>query len=529
MKKIVVSLLIVFLCGIAYAQDSVIVYRGVSMQKILLSDIDSITHSSDNYVIIHYNNQKYECYITKIDSISIMNRMPVATENNPITIVANIDDPEIFMFQVDDSNLVHYYGLKNEEGFPLSICMIVVENEKEGNTKIIVDNKMRPLQVYTPVGVVYDFEWNDDYSGVITACDTSTGTTIKVSFDRTLEDGVSTINPQSYCNGQYQSGNRIGELKIESNPIILSSMSLKSPIQRSAENGHQECLVTFTKCDGYFDPWDVYLSISNKDEWVGNLYDYYKVGTGKYLFTIPSDSYPSIDIDKWAEWINNIIGTIGNISSYLTASGGDFYVCGAIATGLTLLSDGAFAECAAQFTAGCVAFNRAIATANQINTGGTDAGASIIGNLIEYLKNANVLKRVYTGNIRISPVINGSWDPNLDEIMTPEENSITIALETEGTPSVERFYCNPQEPVAGQDYDATIVLHCMPSGTKVTMSIKGTDNYSKSETTTLTSPNSTVTLHVPGAAEGVHDYIEARIYDANGDLLDVEYASLYFH
>lgn len=528
MRKIVSSLLLTILCGVSYAQDYVTVYQGANKQQFLLSDIDSITHSNNNTVNIHHNGQKHGRSIVKIDSISFVSQISSVIENNPITIIANMDDPELFMFQADENNLVHYYGEKNDEGLPLSINMIVVENENEGNSKIVLDHKMKPLQVHTPVGVIYDFLWNDDYSGVLTAFDISTGTTVKVSFNRNLEDGVTSTIPQSCIKSQHQRGYRVGELKIETAPLINPTGSRKSPIFKSAEDGHQECLVTYKKCDDYFDPNDIYLTIFNKDGWVGDLHDYNKIGTGKYLFIIPSDSYPSIDTAKWAEWINNILGTIGNISLFLTASGGDYYVCGAIATGLTLLSEGAFAACAAQFTTGCVAFNRAITAATLINTGGTDSGASITGNLIEYLKNANILRRVYTGNIWISPIINYCAGVS-NVMMTPEDNNVTIPVETEGYPSVHRFYCEPKEPAEGQAYDATIILQCMSPGTTVTMSVVGTDNYKDSKKTTLTSTNATVTLHVPGADKGVCDYIEVQIYDADGELIGIEHASLYFH
>lgn len=526
MKKILLSFLIVFFCVISYAQDSITVYQGTNVQKFLLSEIDSITHNANNTVNIYHNNQKYGFSVMKVDSVSFMERKPAIIDNNPFTIIANIDDPEIIMFQADENNLIHFYGTKNEEGLPLSINTIVIDNEKEGNAKISIDEKMRPLQVYTPVGIIYDFNWNDDFSGVITAYDTSTGTTIKVAFDRTLVDGITTNAPNIKHN---LSRKRLGVLQMNATPLISTSGKYNAPIRKSAENGNQECLVTFMKCDDYYDPNDIYLAIFNKNGWVANLHNYNKTSTGKYVFRIPSDAYPSIDTAKWAEWINNILGAMGNISVFLTASGGDYYVCGAIATGLTLLSEGAFAACAAQFTAGCVAFNRIITTATLINTGGTDAGASISGNLIEYLKNANILKRVYTGNIRIGPIVDGLGGHYPDVIMTPEQNSVTIPIVTEDTPSVRHFSCNPSEPAAGQSYDATIILHCMPSGTSVTMSVVGTDNYKDSKTTTLSSPNSTVTLHVPGAAQGVQDRIEVRVNDANGELISYHTVSLYFH
>ncbi len=60
------------------------------------------------------------------------------------------------------------------------------------------------------------------------------------------------------------------------------------------------------------------------------------------------------------------------------------------------------------------------------------------------------------------------------------------------------------------------------------MSIEGTDGYKKSIEETITSPNSIVTMYVPGSYSGVYDAVQVEVVDADGNYVSSANASLVF-
>jgi hypothetical protein len=324
---------------------------------------------------------------------------------------------------------------------------------------------------------------------------------------------------------------------------LKSSFNDEYPIlSRGANENNQQCLVTFEKCDDYFDPHSVSLTmISDKGgSWLGKLYSYEKVDVGKYLFHIPSDKYPAIDTKQIVKAVNDVFSVVGFVSECLVATGGDYVLCAAVSAGLTLLSEGAFALAAPGFTAGCTAAIKGLAAAAVVNgigingvpAFGVDDTPTLSNAAIKMLDNAGLLKRIYTDNIKLIPDYWGvaaSETPDVSVIMTPSDNSKIIPVVIKGTPTLARFHLDPWEPVEGQSYVAYATVHCMPVGTTVKMSIVGTDGYKDEQTTTLTSANDVVALHVPGADQGVRDLVEVWIKDAEGNYISYQSASLYFH
>lgn len=468
-------------------------------------------------------------------------RLPLSDdfEGSPFTLVMNVDDPEILMLQVDEENLVHYYGEKNEDGSAKAIQKIVVENSVTGNTIIDVDEAMRPTYIMTYTGVTYDIKWDSETTGVINAFEPNSNTMVCVSFDTKEETGV----PESQIPVQSKSVARSGRLEYAVTPLKSSFNDEYPVLSRGANENNQQCLVTFEKCDDYYDPTSVYLTmVSEKGgSWLGELHFYEKVDVGKYLFHIPSDKYPAIDTKQIVKAVNDVFSVVGFVSECLVATGGDYVLCAAVSAGLTLLSEGAFALAAPGFTAGCTAAIKGLAAAALVNgigingvpAFGADDTPTLSNTVIKMLDNANLLKKVYTDNIVLGPIVNGTASANNElyphVTITPEDNSKIIPIVSEGTPILQRFHLDPWEPVEGQSYVAYATVHCMPVGTTVKMSIVGTDGYKDEQTTTLTSANDVVALHVPGAEQGVRDLVEVWIEDAEGNYISHQSASLYFH
>lgn len=458
------------------------------------------------------------------------------TVESPCTVVLNVDDPEIFNIQLNANTNVHYYGTKNEDGIPTAFQQILVDDAVDGKTIIDIDENYRPTKIITYTGVVYELIWNDDKTGVINAYDPASNVTVCASFDTSTEMGISDkmFSKSRSTNIEGRSGEPILTIT-----PISDNLSSKALYTRSAYENNQKVLVTFEKCEDYFDPHSVYLALkSGKGDWIGELHSYDKISTGKYMFHIPSDKYPAIDPEAIVNKINDIFSAVGFVSQCLVATGGDYVLCASVAAGLSLLTEGAFIAAAPGFTAGCTAAIKGLAAASFINggygliSGVPDLGANdtptLTNAFIKWMKDCNFLKRIYTDNLVIGPVVNGLAGPYPDITMTPEDESKVIPIVEEGSPMIQRFYLDPSSPVAGQGYNAYAVLHCMTYNSKVRMSIEGTDGYKKSIEETITSPNSIVTMYVPGSYSGVYDAVQVEVVDADGNYVSSANASLVF-
>lgn len=443
---------------------------------------------------------------------------------NPYTLVLNVDDPEFLIYD-NGTEVVHLYGDKNSDGSVRSINSIVLEDNENGNTILNVDEQMRPTHIIVS-DIVYDITWNSNTTGVLSAYDEENNLTITVAFDKESE-----LYTEPYSTSR-STNIRTGEFKYKFVPAQeTAALKSKTGIEtRTADDGNQECIVTFEKCDDYYDPTSVYLNVFREkgNGFITSIYSYDKIGTGQYSFKIPSDTYPSISTAEIAKSIDTVLGYIGAISDYLADSNGDVFLCGALAVGVAALQPELIVV-ADKITGACVGINRVISALNKLNTGGTDSGASVSGAVIDYLAQANILKKVYTDNLVICPIINGTAGKSPEVVMTPEDSKKVIEIITEGEPLLQRFYLDPSEPAQGQDYVAYATVHCMPYGANVKMHIIGTDGYENTQNTTLTSPNGVIELWVPGAATGVRDVVDVYITDENGEYISSATASLVFN
>jgi len=97
-----------------------------------------------------------------------------------------------------------------------------------------------------------------------------------------------------------------------------------------------------------------------------------------------------------------------------------------------------------------------------------------------------------------------------------------------GTPRITDFTLNPPAPLAWVAYDAVANLYCLPAGTRITMSIVGTDGYSDSRVYVVGDEvHYVATLHVPGSYAGVRDVCTVRLDMPDGSSLS-RTAQLYF-
>ena len=90
MKKFILTLLISIgtLCGIAFAQDFLIINNGINKIGILLSEIESITHPNGDSIYIAQNGQSVPYIVSNVDSITFINTTDPDNENPSIYILS---------------------------------------------------------------------------------------------------------------------------------------------------------------------------------------------------------------------------------------------------------------------------------------------------------------------------------------------------------------------------------------------------------------------------------------------------------
>ena len=89
MKKYILTLFvgICALCGIAFAQDFLIVHNGANKFGMLLSEIESITHPSGNSIYIVQSGQSIPYAVSSVDSITFISSEEFDNESPSIYIL----------------------------------------------------------------------------------------------------------------------------------------------------------------------------------------------------------------------------------------------------------------------------------------------------------------------------------------------------------------------------------------------------------------------------------------------------------
>jgi hypothetical protein len=78
-------------------------------------------------------------------------------------------------------------------------------------------------------------------------------------------------------------------------------------------------------------------------------------------------------------------------------------------------------------------------------------------------------------------------------------------------PDIQDIIISPLDPAPKQSYTVTVSVSCAPENTQLQLSVAGTDNYSKTQTFTITSVNPKAFLTIPGGGQSVRDTITAKI------------------
>lgn len=508
MKKILLSFLIVFFCIVSYAQDSIIVYQGMNVQKFLFSEIDSITHNANNIVNIYHNNQKYGYSVMKVDSVSFSQDSQIEKEGTA-TIILNAEDPKVVTLTKKNGEILTFYG-KKDEGGAVEYFTHMEHVNTDGQVSLMEFYENGQIKMFTaPNDVTIEFEWVSAEETAIKVYNPKDNSYIITNWNIHGTPNVT----KRLIHDKILS--RSGSLVMTQIPEVYSMF--KAPTKASENRSYD---VWVKKCDSPTNA-KTYIKIVDGQEhskYITSIFNYQYVTQGWYSFHIPNWTFPTTmpnqklldNIDRYLSWIAACV-------SELTASG--VAIMPAIELALASTGIGAPPALVVEGVRWFVLGVWAVSTTLSYTNG--------VGLWVQTFNPKWYYQEEYT-SIFVIPYVNGKAYPEEGYHVYFDDGDWGSTINLEGNPEIRSFDLSPKYPSAGQGYRASVFYRCIPKGSKIVMGIVGTDGYHDEITQAVTAESGSANLDVPGAETGVHDVCTVTIYDTNGKPIASTQASLTF-
>lgn len=423
------------------------------------------------------------------------------------TLFVNPADKHLLQAANSDGSVVDYFGTKDANGLVKSITSAIVALP-DGHTETIqYDATGRPVHVFGQDGSDLSFTWVSDTQLVVSAL-TGGDHSFRVNVPIDLQTGkdsslaAASLAPagETPLTGQ-PSPSPSGQLAIS--PSTFSSMTTATG------------LIHVTECGAPVSDAEVFVYVKKLGPLLpGETLETFYLATptanpGEYEVLLPispSDAGANTEeiLNALADALGKVCELSGPIETY-----GPTYICPALATaaGAVLKSPTAAAKVAAVCESGVAALVTACKVGGQPGGGEfLQALNKLVKYVVDELANDSY-QLTATATLPTGKFIQGSAVK-----YTVGEDVPTLNLDDMGSVSISTFNTDPVSPAPFQNYVATVEITCAAPDTLVTMSVVGTDGYTNS-TTQKISGNGTVTLGVPGGAQGVHDTITVQVAD----------------
>ncbi len=185
MKKFILTLLIGIgtLCGIAFAQDFLIINNGINKIGILLSEIESITHPNGDSIYIAQNGQSVPYVVSSVDSITFISSEEIDNEPPSIYILTPTSEPN---FVTSEPNIT-LSGIADDN---IALSKVIFSTNT-GNGGIALGTNEWTISNL-------NLEYGDNIIDItaIDACDNKTTATITITRNQSLTFlGTPSVNP----------------------------------------------------------------------------------------------------------------------------------------------------------------------------------------------------------------------------------------------------------------------------------------------------------------------------------------------
>lgn len=462
-----------------------------------------------------------------------------SNNNSSITALANLNpnEPVIANVSNKEGQSVVIMGTKDAQGYAKKLEQVIItQTEEENPTEIFFDENEKIKEMIAPNGVRFQFDWISDKEIALTLIDPNTNEQLNTLLDLSNKNNQSKVVSRG-SNVKTRVGN--SSLKIEPivdvAPIISTKKHTRAEKSGIVGNVYLEQCGAPTTAQCWVDVYD-YSNLTGsfgRGKYRGR-FTCTKVGDGHYQFQLPANYNVHHNMADYCDDINDIIGNICDANAFTAPGSGAkeamcIYISGALASGIVS------APVAAGFLVACETTSVALDLSCSLldgSIGGIDLapGAPSIGDgLCAALREMD-----YTWDtpLLLQPVVNAlpSCIYGTAQVYKADGNLKDMKVTWGGKPVINSFKLVPSAPSHGVSYQAIAELYCLPIGTNVTMDIIGTDGYSNSQTSTITSGqnlNYKATLDVPGADTGVKDVCTVTAVTPDGETVTKK-ASLVF-
>lgn len=429
------------------------------------------------------------------------------------------NSPEIGYFVTQTGDTITMVGKKDDNGCATDINILKFNTSSEKITIRFNENKRPELLTYGS-GVQISLDWIDETSVTVKAYDPVTNTYVSTIW---YTDSVPTVTtksamlPQKAHNFEMRQGNTSMKVKAYENKRSINKKTRATPVEDLMD---QLCVFSVTQCGAPKDA-STWISLRNAKtgKFIQNIDYARKVSTGVYNYVIPASSYPAKATNK--DLCRNIDYALQTIQVGCTWL-----------AGISGLSTWISAACAMTgIGAPPAAVLTAITATAVVGSASLEVflAANGTSGLMETLNPKWYYQEYVTADLEIHPYVITSTDVIScgKRTLSPETGNIEVNCDFDGDPTIDDFSLDPSHPNAGQGYVATATFHCIPVGSTIQMSIVGTDGYTNSETSTVSTSSGTAELYVPGAATGVYDVCKVVITPEYGTPITMT-ASLVF-
>ncbi|MCF0070796.1 hypothetical protein LZD49_09960 [Dyadobacter sp. CY261] len=438
---------------------------------------------------------------------------PVKTESK-YTLMTNAADPLLMTALSNGGELVKVFGRRDTAGVPLSVDAITLGDVDNGGLSYYYNNKTLNAAI-APNGSRFSFEWLSATRVIVTATTPDGAFQVTTPFSLDSNGKINQAKTKAVNTSRKRGGLRM--------TFSQSAKAKKADFSANARiAGTGEVNILTTSCGGKADGI-ISLRVYDSDLKKLDVIPAVRIAEGHYRATIPAESIPEVKKGIMCEYMPELL----DIACTVTADGAAALpICEALGLALTLTEIGAVAgiplmEACPAISGGLVTICETVGFSP--TPGAPSASEELCNAILKYRQESRRLLLI--AEAQAYP--KSKYNPSVQVV--PGGPYPDIVFDLGGELALGALLLQPSDPGPYQDYQGTIEISCLPAGSKVVLSIIGTDSYQDSVVYNVTSdePTGEFSLHVPGAETGVQDMVSLEVILPNGKKV-VRSASLIF-
>ena len=422
-------------------------------------------------------------------------------EYKSIEVCMDVNNPLFAQMTTGEDDLIYLFADKDENGKPIMLREILVENVNGEVCDVVCDEQGRPELMVAPNGVKFMLEWLSDTYAAVAAVDPTTGEQINTYVDLAEE-----VAPTPQIAGRTTVATRSGEMRMA---LVPRSMGSRGSQEMARDMGvgslYAPVYVHLSNCNSPVDATcfvDVYDA--NGSFWTrcGGV----RRAEGVYEVQIPKALPYEGDKPLGCEEVVGFLQTVCDVDGVL----------GDVLTGVGMRLVAIPSPQAKVFGMAISAIQAGVENVCKYDWAFED----VCRDVEKWMKER---ENELAYQVTLIPYVYAL--PN-DIVGEPARVDLEagwiedLKVEWGGEPSVSSFTLNPPAPSSWEEeYTATAELYCVPYGSTVEISVVGTDEYEDSRTEEVLTEerNYTLSLVVPTGDSGVRDVCEVVITTPDGE------------